>query len=243
MPTWPWLTPPGVTPLRRCLLSTPFRASAQLTAPGGRCCICGSGRRWGVGGRWGTALCRSALAPMSLKGLSMHFTLTEHPGVQRAGLWQLVLDQARGAAAEPGCQSVPVQAWEARPLSHVQEECSAATLPTSPLCPPSACAKDKSQLPVQYPLSFTGHFSSPRLGLPLLLKSPKAPHFRRMLVSPSSFAQNRPRHVSCWAELGAASKPLARGGAICGCEDREVTGLDVEEEGLSRRESEGQREP
>lgn len=81
VPTGPWLTPRGVTPLRSLLtsraiqnLSTAHHSEPQHSSPpqeGAVAPVVLEAR---------TALCRPALAAVSLKGLLAHFTLIEHPG-------------------------------------------------------------------------------------------------------------------------------------------------------------------
>lgn len=67
-------------------------------------------------------------------------------------------------------------------------------------------------------------------------EEPRSPSFSQNAGFPSSFAQNHPRHVSYWAKPVAASQGQVCGVAICGCGDREVTGVDMEEEGFLGRE-------
>lgn len=69
----PWLTPRGITPQKAALravqnLSTAHRPRRALL------------HLWFWEGGGPAALCRSAPAPLSLKGLLVHFPLIERPG-------------------------------------------------------------------------------------------------------------------------------------------------------------------
>lgn len=93
------------------------------------------------------------------------------------GSGQLVLDQAREAAAEAAASVVPAQAPGSRALFQVQEECSTATLPTHPASTQRMRHGQGSASPS------LGTFVPQDLDETFYLRAPQAPHLRRMLAA------------------------------------------------------------